>query len=181
VVTPTPSIPELTRWLFLLIFVLPLSCCTLANDRLAAIDQEHFERGLKYYTDNRLDAALDELNQAVALSPKDAAFLHARANVYYELHDYIKAVNDYSKAIALKPDDAAAYGNRGWSYRHLGQDELAFQDWKTCNRLLSQPPLKPPASKVIRSSSKRRHKPEQSPLSPSPSGGMRSRIKVAGL
>jgi len=179
VVTQTPSIPELTRWLSLLIFVLPLSCCTLANGHLAASDQEHFEKGLKYYTDNRLEAALQELNQAVALSPKDAAFLHARANVYYELHDYIRAVNDYSKAIALKPDDAAAYGNRGWSYRHLGRDELAFQDWETCNRLLSQPPLKP-ASKATRSSFKRRPKPQQLPSSPAPSS-IRSQMKVAGL
>lgn len=131
-----------TNALLLSIFVLPLNCCTFATGNLVS-EQEHYERALKYYTDNRHDAALKELNQAIVLNPKDSSYFHARGNVNYELHDYAKAAEDYSTAITLNPDDASAYGNRGWSYRRLGRDELAFLDWRTCNRLLCLPPPKP--------------------------------------
>lgn len=131
-----PDFPNFSSVLFITLFVLPLACGTLANRLLTSGGPQHFEKGLKYYTDSKFAEALTELNQAIAIDTQDSVSFHARGNVHYELHHYAEAVEDYNRAVALEPNDASAYGNRGWSYRHLGQEDLAVRDWQTCHRLL---------------------------------------------
>lgn len=103
--------------------------------------QTHFERGLKLYIANDMIQALVEFNSALKSEPCDDAVLHARANVYSEMHDYKSAVRDYSKAIDINPKNGLLYANRAWAYKHLGQHDLASKDFERCSQLLKSKPI----------------------------------------
>jgi tetratricopeptide (TPR) repeat protein len=72
--------------------------------------------------------ALGELDQALALDPKDAENFTRRGGIYTLQKQYDKAVNDFNRALELDPRYAKAYYNRALVYFHQGKYDPALSD-----------------------------------------------------
>lgn len=68
--------------------------------------------GLIYLTQEDYAAGLENLNQAVALSPENATYLNKRGEATMALQAYKEAIADFDLAILLQPDLKEAYSNR---------------------------------------------------------------------
>ena len=93
--------------------------------------------GVELTVAGRYGEALDHLNQAVALDPKDALAFNNRGNVYQQLGLPALAVPDYDRALALKPAYATALSNRANAWHLLGRFDRAVDD---CTRALALDP-----------------------------------------
>jgi tetratricopeptide (TPR) repeat protein len=85
--------------------------------------QALWHRGEAYAGLNQFDAAIRDLDRAIALSPDSSLYIDARAKVHLKKNDYDKAIADYDRVIALAPKDGDAFNERGLAY--LGKNDLA--------------------------------------------------------
>ncbi len=69
------------------------------------------KRAWEYFTMDKYDDALNDLNALIELNPKAGMYV-LRAKIYEKLGDNENALADYDKAIELKPDYSSAYENR---------------------------------------------------------------------
>lgn len=72
------------------------------------------ERALEREKRNALDAALDDLNHAVELVPKDATVLSERGLLHEQRNALDAALADYDAALAIDPKIAAVHVRRGF-------------------------------------------------------------------
>ena len=86
--------------------------------------------------ENKVDAAVESLEEARRLAPRDldvAGLLGvayaARAEGGAAV-DYARALEQFSRVLAQRPVDAAALYNRGLAYARLGQGQEASRDWR---------------------------------------------------
>ena len=63
--------------------------------------------GMRISGKGDLDHAIQDFDQAIRLSPTDAAAFYARGNVYARKSDYDHAIQDYDRAVQLNPTDTA--------------------------------------------------------------------------
>lgn len=85
----------------------------------------------------RFDAALQDLNDAVAALP-DHADLHGnRGNLLLRLGRASEALAAHDRAVALAPADPAVYFNRAFAYQALGDPARAAADVESARVLLS--------------------------------------------
>ncbi len=95
----------------------------------------HLQLSQGLHSSEHLRASADDLAEAVALRPHDAA-LHSRlAEVATRLREYQLAVSEYTTAIALAPTAWEHYAGRGHAYFHLRQDRRAKTDFTRAVRL----------------------------------------------
>jgi len=127
------------------------------NRRLTAKNQSSQELTREFQQTSRGLAAVDWVNQALALwdgekytDPKKAIVYlnnaiklqHDYADAYYtrgiaygNVAQYQRAIEDYNEAIRLQPNDAVAYYNRGLMYANLGEYWRAIKDYDEAIRL----------------------------------------------
>lgn len=87
------------------------------------------ERGSCYAMLGDSAKARTDLDQAVALGPRDAVNYNSRGVYRYALFgDHAKAVVEYNRAIKQDPNYGYAFSNRGWSRYKLGEVEKARKD-----------------------------------------------------
>jgi len=79
----------------------------------------------------------EENSAALQTSPVDAAGFYKRANAYKETNDYGKAIEDYGEVIRLEPENAFAYYKRGLCYSALNRMDLANENFRRANEILS--------------------------------------------
>ena len=82
-----------------------------------------------------LNLMMNDLDQAIKLSPKNVYALFNKGNVYMLQGDYTSAISSYSQAIELKPDLAEAYYNRGLMYLRMGNKSLGVADLSKAGEL----------------------------------------------
>ena len=82
-----------------------------------------------------LNQMMNDLDQAIKLSPKNVYALFNKGNVYMLQGDYTSAISSYSQAIELKPDLAEAYYNRGLMYLRMGNKSLGVADLSKAGEL----------------------------------------------
>ena len=85
-------------------------------------------RGTAYTVKGDNDLAIQDLNEAIRLSPNDADGFFVRGNAYYKKGEYQRAMADYDQASWLAPDHLGAYVARGEAYRKLGPLERGEGD-----------------------------------------------------
>src|SRR5881296_3147048 len=84
------------------------------GDELSAVYQQ---RGYAAANDQRYGDAINDYNEALKLTPQDAARIHEqRAAVEMKIQDYEKALGDYSELIKLKPNDVRYLNYRAYIY-----------------------------------------------------------------
>ena len=70
------------------------------------------------------DVVMAFLEEAVALEPENASFIHNRGIAKFRFHDYEGAADDLRSAIQLNPDNAGYYYDLGTVLRYLeGENE----------------------------------------------------------
>lgn len=118
--------------LLLVFLALPLvlSACVSLSEA-----DKHFNAGLEYQEQGRLQEAIAEYDEAIRLNPLDAVAYNNRGNAYNDLGQLERAIADYDEAIRLNPQFAEAYSNRGITYYNLGQLEQAIEDYDETIRL----------------------------------------------
>ncbi len=92
-------------------------------------------RSLVLSTAGRLQPALDDVSEALTLTPT-AADLHGNlGNLLLRLGRPSEALNAHDRAIELSPEDPVGYYNRAFSYLALGQPQLADRDLSAARML----------------------------------------------
>ena len=92
-------------------------------------------RGWAYYMLKQPQAAMQDYNPAISISPTDADILLDRGVLFVEQNDYDRALRDYNQAISLKPDYALAYANQGHLYRTMKRPDDALTALSTAIKL----------------------------------------------
>jgi tetratricopeptide (TPR) repeat protein len=92
-------------------------------------------RGAAYNSKGDRDRAIQDLSEAIRLSPNHAYIYHNRGIVYYEKEDYDRTIQDFNEAISLNPYDASFHYFRGDAYDHKGDFDLAILDHNEAIRL----------------------------------------------
>lgn len=86
---------------------------------------ELMRRGMAYASEGQYASALDELNRACRLEPRNAEYLFRRGKVYRADKQPAKALADFNAAIALKSDLFRAHLARAWlvlGWKHAPAD-----------------------------------------------------------
>jgi tetratricopeptide (TPR) repeat protein len=104
----------------------------LKGDQLA---RGYHMRGWAYYMLKQPQAAMQDYNQAISISPTDADILLDRGVLLAEQNDYESALRDYNQAISLKPDYALAYADQGYLYRRMNRPGDALTALSTAIKL----------------------------------------------
>ena len=73
--------------------------------------------------------ALDDMDAAIKLQPKQADFFVNRAFLKYNLDDYFGAMADFDYAISLEPSNMAAHLNRGLLRMEVEDNNKAIEDF----------------------------------------------------
>lgn len=91
-------------------------------------------RGIALYRLGRVDEALADLNQAIALK-QHPRFFDDRGNLLAQKGEFETAIADLNRAIELAPNFAKAYGDRGIVHLLRAEDAAAESDFKKCFEL----------------------------------------------
>ncbi len=86
-------------------------------------------RGFAFYARGQYDCAIQDLDQAISLSPNIGVYFEYRGNVYRNKGQYDRAIQDFDQAIGLDPKLAHAFYGRGIAYRSKGQYDQSIQDF----------------------------------------------------
>jgi tetratricopeptide (TPR) repeat protein len=87
-------------------------------------------RACEEYKEGNVDAALKDINQAIALRDNYRAAYYNRAMIYYLRKDYQKAITDLTKEISLNPNPVKSYYLRGVIYSTMGMYQNAINDFQ---------------------------------------------------
>ena len=87
-------------------------------------------RGNVRVSQNHLEEAIADYNQAIDLAPDQPDPYLNRGTALEGLGQWQGAIADYNRALELNPDDAGAYNNRGNANAGLGQWQEALTDYQ---------------------------------------------------
>lgn len=93
------------------------------------------QRAVAYMHLGRHQLALEDVEQAVKLTPGDADVYYLRGFAYRALGQYQRAVEESNRAIGLEPNFAAAIANRAFAYQALGNVGQAKADARKAREL----------------------------------------------
>ncbi|MCB0400749.1 MAG: tetratricopeptide repeat protein [Flavobacteriales bacterium] len=99
------------------------------------------ERGVSYYHNNNLTAALKDMDRAVALEPENSYRYSSRAYIKAKV-DVNGAMEDYKKAVELDPEDAIALNNLGLLEESAGKLSSAKKHFDRSNQIIGYNPDK---------------------------------------
>jgi Flp pilus assembly protein TadD len=84
------------------------------------------------------DAALADLNQALAIRGDGPAILSARADIFMRRSEFQKALADLNELLRLEPANISAYRRRAIARRSLGDRPGARADVEKANELAAK-------------------------------------------
>lgn len=90
----------------------------------------HYNLGVAFEKDGRLQDAADSLNQAIRLKPDFMEANYNLGNVYTNLGRYDDAIQAYQQAVKLKPDFADVYYNLGNANLTLRRYQEAIEAYR---------------------------------------------------
>lgn len=117
------------------------SCATTAHD----VDRSraHYQLGLSYIKENKMQSAFVEFQKAVALNSDNKEALNALGVTYLEFGDLQKAEEVFLKAIRVDQNYSEAYSNLGATYGRMGRWPDAISAFRTAakNPLYRKPEI----------------------------------------
>ncbi|MDA2934833.1 tetratricopeptide repeat protein [Acidobacteria bacterium AH-259-D05] len=87
--------------------------------------QEHYQKGMEYFSEDQLDQAIKELTQAVEKDPQFGDALHALTMCYYHHGNYDQALRYGKLFSALEPGNPLAYTSLSMIYNAKGMTQEA--------------------------------------------------------
>ena len=85
-------------------------------------------------------SAIEYMDKAIALDPKDTDYILYKANIYYEAGQIQTAIEVMDQYIELVPDYAGGYYRRGWFKDNIKDIDGAIEDYTTSITLDSDYP-----------------------------------------
>ena len=95
----------------------------------------YYQRGLVHAKKGKLDKAIADYTEVIALKPDYAEAYYQRGFAYRIKEDYKQAIKDYTKAIEIDPHNADAYYSRSRAWLYLGEEGKAKSDMKTASNI----------------------------------------------
>jgi tetratricopeptide (TPR) repeat protein len=89
----------------------------------------------------RPDAVLLNLDEAIKKDPKDGKLYTLRATIYNRLNEYDRAKHDADKAVELSPSNAEAHGQRALTLLALGELRASMKEANLYLKLASEAEL----------------------------------------
>jgi len=120
------------RSLFVIFLLFLFSCATSARDMDRS--SAHYQLGLSYINENKMQLAFVELQKAVELNSDNKEALNALGIVYLEFDDLQKAEETFLKVISLDQNYSEAYNNLGATYGRMGKWSDAISAFKAAVR-----------------------------------------------
>lgn len=103
-------------------------------DRAVEYDSNNWRarmlRGIAHGLQKHYDRAIADLDSAIRLNDRSANAWYNRAEIRYQVGDFVLATFDYSKALSFSPRDVQAYVGRGHSQFQLGKFAEALEDYQ---------------------------------------------------
>jgi len=96
------------------------------------------QRAFSYANDQRFQEALNDLNEAVKINPRDARAYEQRAAIEMKINDYDKAVADYGEAIKANPGEIKYHLYRGYIYELRGDLQNAMAETEAALKISSK-------------------------------------------
>ncbi len=96
------------------------------------------QRAFSYANDQRFQDALNDLNEAIKINPRDARAYEQRAAIEMKINDYDKAVADYGEAIKANPGEIKYHLYRGYIYELRGDLQNAMADTEAALKISSK-------------------------------------------
>ncbi|NEZ65041.1 tetratricopeptide repeat protein [Leptolyngbyaceae cyanobacterium CCMR0082] len=87
-------------------------------------------RGNVRVSQNKLQDAIHDYDQAIALDPLQPDPYLNRGAAYEAVGNWQEAIDDYNRLLKLSPDDPAAYNNRGNAKGAQGDWKAALKDYE---------------------------------------------------
>jgi tetratricopeptide (TPR) repeat protein len=106
--------------------------------RIQANPYDHYAyayRGVALRHLGELDKSVQDLTEAIRLSPITAAWRNNRGLTYNSKKEYDRAIADYTDAMRLSPKWALPRNNRGLAYANKKNFDLAIADYSEALRL----------------------------------------------
>ena len=94
----------------------------------------HTDLAEGYYERGRMDVALDELRESVALDPANAKTYNIFGLVYATMGDNRLAEQNFQRALALAPQDSDARHNWGWFLCSTGRARESIAEFEQAAR-----------------------------------------------
>lgn len=93
------------------------------------------QQAIQLFKDGKNQAALDKINEAIRIEPREASFYALRGRLYDELKGSgsTQARSDYDKAVSLYPEMFSYRLQRGLNSLQLGKLEQAREDLTAAN------------------------------------------------
>src|SRR5229473_1201598 len=86
------------------------------------------QRAFSYANDQRFQDALNDLNEAININPRDARAYEQRAAIEMKINDYDRALADYEMAIKANPGEIRYHLYRGYIFELRGDLQNAMAD-----------------------------------------------------
>lgn len=118
-----------------------MSCATTGKDIEMA--NAHYQLGLSYFNENKIQMAYVEFQKAIELNPDDKEVLNALGVVYLQFDDLQKAEGSFLKAIKVDSSFSEAHNNLGATYGRMGRWSDAINSFKAAikNPVYKKPEL----------------------------------------
>ena len=94
-----------------------------------------WDQAQNYIKETKFDKALDLLNQALDIDPKNPNILSERAVVYFHLEDKERALKELDVCVLLEPTNPYRYSSRAYVKAALKDIEGAIADYEKCVHL----------------------------------------------
>jgi tetratricopeptide (TPR) repeat protein len=86
------------------------------------------QRAFSYANDQRFQDALNDLNEALKINPRDARAYEQRGAIEMKINDYDRALADFGEAIKLNPGEIRYHLYRGYIYELRGDLQNAMAE-----------------------------------------------------
>lgn len=84
----------------------------------------------KAITDDKKPAALDILDQVIALAPNYVEGWNRRATLHFQMGNYRKSMSDINRVLAIEPRHFGAIAGMATMLEAAGKNELAMRAWQ---------------------------------------------------
>lgn len=93
------------------------------------ISLHYLNKGLFYYSQNKLAEALEMFNQTIKMNPKNSMVYFYRACVFLKKNQTDLALLDLEKSVEIDPYNLDAHYNLAVLYAKLGKDDKALEEY----------------------------------------------------
>ncbi len=103
-------------------------------------DERYYERGLDFYHKNNPEAALADMDEAIAAAPRKAEYYAARGLMLLQSGAVDEAEADFAQALKLDPRQWLAHYGRGMHAYHERRYDEAVTHFSRAQRLAPRRP-----------------------------------------